>query len=185
VCSVVFSIYLHYTQLCGMYACMSLCMNVFVMRIMISFFIVVIRDNFHPYTSATMKAFAPAQLSIQSGLARALPSARSWRQQTRSLSNLRLTKGSISSLYQVLDEREGTRKSCWRATEREGRDECERKRRGRGWGCVTERKEMCACLCLCLCLRLCVRVHVCTSLSNPPYQPCLYLIRQRGGLRIR
>ena len=34
-------------------------------------------------------------------LQRVLPSARTWRRQTRSLSNLRLAKGSISSLYQV------------------------------------------------------------------------------------
>ena len=39
--------------------------------------------------------------SLRSGFQRVLPSVRSWRQQTRSLSNLRLAKGSISSLYQA------------------------------------------------------------------------------------
>lgn len=39
--------------------------------------------------------------ALRSRLQQALPSARSWRQQTRSLSNLRLAKGSISSLYQA------------------------------------------------------------------------------------
>ena len=47
-------------------------------------------------------AFANPPMSVlRSRLLYALPSARSWRQQTRSLSNLRLAKGSISSLYQA------------------------------------------------------------------------------------
>eukprot|EP00802_Teleaulax_amphioxeia_P010229 Tamp_10255.p1 GENE.Tamp_10255~~Tamp_10255.p1 ORF type:complete len:536 (+),score=143.91 Tamp_10255:125-1609(+) len=47
-------------------------------------------------------AFAPSPvMAFRAGLQRALPSARTWRHQTRSLSNLRLAKGSISSLYQA------------------------------------------------------------------------------------
>ena len=54
-----------------------------------------------PYEPAAL-AFANPPMSVfRSRLLHALPSARSWRQQTRSLSNLRLAKGSISSLYQA------------------------------------------------------------------------------------
>jgi hypothetical protein len=54
------------------------------------------------HTNAATMAFANSpMMAMRSGLQRASVSARSWRQQTRQLSNLRLAKGSISALYQV------------------------------------------------------------------------------------
>lgn len=60
-----------------------------------------IAGNLAAASTPTMAFANSPMMAMRSGLQRASVSARSWRQQTRQLSNLRLAKGSISALYQA------------------------------------------------------------------------------------